>query len=129
MEVFLSKEASQSFSALQCGLPNMNTDGFLIGHKRGNMFFVEKILPSSKGFFSSPQKYFKLKKKLGDKILGFYSFQMNERQLKKILTPFAYGKIFIRLDLDKTDRLEIKPFAIEHDQNFFLQPINLKSAL
>jgi len=129
MEVFLSKEASQSFSALQCGLPNMNTDGFLIGHKRGNMFFVEKILPSSKGFFSSPQKYFKLKKRLGDKILGFYSFQMNERQLKKILTPFAYGKIFIHLDLDITDRLEIKPFAIEHDQNFFLQPLNLKSAM
>ena len=93
------------------------------------MFFVEKILASPKGFFSSPQKYFNLKQKLEDKILGFYSFQTNEKQLKKILTPFAYGKIFLRLDLDKSDQLEIKPFVIEHDQGFFLQPINLKSAL
>ena len=129
MEVFLSKEASQSISALQCSLSNTNTDGFLIGHKRGGLFFVENILPSPKGFFSSPQKYFKLNKNLEDKILGFYSFQTNEKQLKKILTPFAYGKIFLRLNLDKTDRLKIKPFAIEHDQSFFLQPIDFKSAL
>jgi len=129
MQVFLSKEASHSITALQCYLPNANTYGFLIGHKRGNMFFVEKILPSPKGFFPSPQKYFQLKKKLDDKILGFYSFRANDTQLKKILTPFAYGKIFLSLDLDKSDRLEIKPFAIEHDQNFFLQPIKLKSAL
>ena len=128
MEVFLSKETSQSFSALQCSHPKINTEGFLIGHKRGNLFFVENILPSPKGIFSSPQKYFQLKKMLEDKILGFYSFQPNETLIKKILAPFAYGKILIRLDLDKTDRLEIMPFAIGHDKNFFLQPIKLKLA-
>ena len=128
MEVFLSKESAQSFYALQCSLSNTNTDGFLIGHKRGDMFFIEKIIPSQKGFYSSQQKYFELREKLEDKILGFYSFLATENKLKKILTPLGYGKIFLRLDRDKSNQLDIKPFAIEHDQDFFLLPINLKSA-
>jgi len=128
MEVLLSEEVIQSFSALQCGLSDTNTDGFLIGHKRGNMFFIEKIFPSQKGFFSSYQKYLAMKKNLYDKILGFYSFQTTDSKLKKILAPIAYGKIFLRLDRDKTDQLVIKPYAIEYDQDFFLLPIDLKSA-
>jgi hypothetical protein len=40
----------------------------------------------------------------------------------------AYGKIFLRFDRDKTNQWAIKPYAIEHDKDFFLLPINLKSA-
>lgn len=128
MEVLLSEEVIQSFSALQCGLSDTNTDGFLIGHKRGDLFFIEKIFSSQKGFFSSDQKYFAMKQNLDDKILGFYSFQTTDSKLKKILAPIAYGKIFLRLDRDKTDQWVIIPYAIEHDQDFFLLPIELKSA-
>ncbi len=128
MEVFLSKEAIQSFSALQCGFSVKNTDGFLIGHKRGDMFFIEKIIPSQGGFFPSQQKFMAIKEILEDKILGFYSFHPTERKLKKILTPMAYGKVFLRFDRDKTNQWAIKPYAIEHDEDFFLLPINLKSA-
>lgn len=128
MEVFLSADASQSFSALQCSPPETNTDGFLIGHKRGDMFFIERILPSQKGFFSSQKKYFELKQMLEDKIIGFYSFQINESKLKKILSPLAYGKVFLRLDMDESNRLDIQPFVIEHDQDFFFSPVNLKCA-
>ena len=128
MEVFLSTEAIRSLSALQCSYPNTIADGFLIGHKRGDMFFVERILPSQKGFFSSRQKYFELREKLEDKILGFYSFHTNESTLKKILSPLAFGKIFLRLELDKNNRWDMQSFAIEHDQDFFLLPVNLKSA-
>lgn len=92
------------------------------------MFFVEKIIPSQKGFYSSRQNYFELSKKIEDKILGFYSFHTTENKLKKILTPLGYGKIFLRLDRDNPDQLDIEPFAIEHDQDFFLLPIILKSA-
>ena len=119
MEVMLSAEAIQFLSALQCDLSSTNTDGFLIGHKRGDMFFIEKIFPSQKGFFSSNHKYLAIKQSLDDKILGLYSCQTTESTLKKILTPIAYGKIFLRLDRDKTDQWEIKPFAIEHDQDAF----------
>ena len=127
MEVLLSQEVTQSFSALKQGLSNSNTDGFLIGHKRGSMFFIEKIFPSQKGFFPSYRDYFEIKKTLEDKILGFYSFQVTESKLKKILAPMAYGKIFLRFDRDKKAQWVIKSFVIEHDKDFFMQPINMKS--
>lgn len=129
MEVFLSKEVSRCISALTPGLPRVKSDGFLIGHKRGNLFFIEKILPSQQGFPPSLEMYFELKKDMEDKILGFYSFQANERKQKKILAPIFYGKIFLLIELDKADRLEIKPFVIEYDKDFFLQPIKLKSIM
>jgi hypothetical protein len=128
MEVLLSKEVIQSFSALQCGLSDTNTDGFLVGHKRGDMFFIEKIIPSPKGFFPSQQNFMTLKQILDDKIMGFYSFHPTESKLKKILAPIAYGKIFLRFDRDETNRWVIKSYAIEHDRDFFLLPIDLKSA-
>lgn len=128
MEVLLSKEAIQSFSALQCSLTDANTDGFLIGHRRGNLFFVEKIFPSQTGFFPSSEKYLAMQQHLDDKILGFYSYKASESKLKKILAPIAYGKIFLRFDRDKTHQWAIKSFAIEYDQEFFLLPIDLKQA-
>jgi hypothetical protein len=127
MEVLLSKEVIQSFSALQCGFSNTNTDGYLIGHKRGNSFYIEKIFPSQKGFFSSLEEYFAIKQKLDDKILGFYSFQMSESKLKKILSPAAYGKVCLRFDRNKKARWIVKSYVIEHEKDFFLLPIDLKS--
>jgi hypothetical protein len=128
MEVFLSAEAIQSFTAFQCNLTDVNTDGFLIGHKRGDLFFVEKIFPSKKGFFPSTQKYFDLQQSLDDKILGFYSHQTSDNKLKKILAPIAYGKIFLRLDMDENDQWMITPYAIEYQEDFFLLPIDIKYA-
>jgi hypothetical protein len=128
MEVLLSKETNQSFSALQCGLSNTNTDGFLIGHKRGGMFFIEKIFPSQNGFFRSSKEYFKMRQNFDDKILGFYSFHTTESKLKKILAPIAYGKIFLRFDHDKTNKWAITSYVIEYGQDFFLHPINIISA-
>lgn len=129
MEVFFSSEVIQTFSALQCGLSNTNTDGFLIGHKRGNLFFIERIFPSRKGFFSSEKEYFAIKQNLDDKILGFYSFQMTESKMKKILAPIAYGKILVRFDRNKKDRWVVKSFAVEYKRDFFLLPIDFKPVL
>jgi hypothetical protein len=127
MEVFLSEEVIQYFSALQHILSNTNTDGFLIGHKRGNLFYVEKIFPSQKGFFPSVEEYLAIKQNLADRILGFYSYQVTENKLKKILAPMAYGKIFLRFDRDEGAQWVIKPFIIEHRKDFFMQPIELNS--
>ena len=129
MEVYLSEEAIESFSALQCGPSGSNPDGFLIGHKRGRLFFIEKIFPSRKGFFSSAKEYFAMKEKLDDRILGFYTFQTTDSKLKKILSPMAYGKVFMRFDRNKKDRWVIKSFFIEQEKDFFLLPINIKSEI
>jgi len=70
-----------------------------------------------------------MKEKLDDRILGFYTFQTTDSKLKKILSPMAYGKVFMRFDRNKKDRWVIKSFFIEQEKDFFLLPINIKSEI
>lgn len=126
MEIFFTEEAMKAFSVLRYSLSNTNTDGYLIGHKRGNLFFIEKLFPSRIGFFSSHKEFFAVKEMFDDKILGFFSFRMTESKMNKILSPVAYGKILVRFDRNKKERWIIKAFSVEHEKDFFLLPIDLK---
>jgi hypothetical protein len=127
MEVYLSEEALESLSALRLVLSDATTDGLLIGHRRGHMFFVERIFPSCRGFFSSEKIFISLIELFNNKILGFYSFQADQKKINKILAPISYGKLFLSIEINKNGQMVIKPFVIEHEKKFFLVPIKFKS--
>lgn len=99
-----------------------NPDGYLLGHKRGPCYIVEKGIPSSEGFFSSTDKFIQKADFLGEKLLGFYSFQMNSIKEKKILTPAACGLILIEISFFK-EKIQLHSFYIDFDGFFFLRPI------
>lgn len=126
MDAYLSQEAYQSLTALSLISSSSNSDGILIGHKRGHRYFIEKILPTLKGFFPSIEKYFVMNQLFDDKLLGFFSFEPDEKKIKKILAPFACGKLFLRIHLNKSKKMTIKPFIINYEKDFFLSPILLK---
>ena len=128
MDAYLSREARQSLTALRLVSSNALPDGLLLGHKRGNRFFVEKILPSLKGFFPSLKKYQELDEFLEGKLLGFFSFQPDEKKIKKILAPFAYQKLFLEINLNTQKEMAIKPHVIDYDKEFFLVSIKLKNS-
>jgi hypothetical protein len=50
MDGYLTSEALQALNALNAMAPGKKLSGFLIGHKRGHRFFVEKIFPAPLGF-------------------------------------------------------------------------------
>ena len=127
MDAFLSKEAFQMLLALSLISSTSNSDGLLIGHKRGHRFFVEKIFSSSKGFFPSLKKYYALNQAFDTKILGFFSFQTDDKKVKKILAPFAYGKLFLQINTNKQKKMAFKSYIIDYEKEFFLSPIQLKS--
>ena len=127
MDAFLSKEAFQMLLALSLISSTSNSDGLLIGHKRGHRFFVEKIFSSSKGFFPSLKKYYALNQAFDTKILGFFSFQTDDKKVKKILAPFAYGKLFLQININKQKKMAFKSYIIDYEKKFFLSPIQLKS--
>lgn len=127
MDAFLSKEAFQMLLALSLISSTSNSDGLLIGHKRGHRFFVEKIFSSSKGFFPSLKKYYAINQALDKKILGFFSFQTDDKKVKKILAPFAYGKLFLQININKQKKMAFKSYIIDYEKEFFLSPIQLKS--
>lgn len=127
MDAYLSQEAYQSLAALILISSSSNSDGLLIGHKRGHRFFVEKIFPSLPGFFPSLKKYHELDQLFNGKLLGFFSFKPDEKKIKKILAPFACGKLFLEINLIQQKKVAIKSYVIDYENDFFLLPVKLTS--
>ncbi len=125
MDAYLSGEAHQSLTALSLIHPSSIPDGFLIGHKRGHRFFVERIFSSMKGFFPSLKKYHEMDKLFEGKLIGFYSYTIDEKKTKKILAPYAFGKLFLEISLNPQKKMIIKSFVIDHEKKFILLPIRL----
>jgi len=127
MDAYLSREVYQSLKALKLISSRSASEGFLLGHKRGHRFFVEKIFPSMKGFFPSLKKYQELDQLFDGKVLGFFSFNPDEKNIKKILAPYACGKLFLKIILNEQETMTIQPYVIDYENVFFLFPIKLKS--
>ena len=125
MDVYLSQEAKQYLKALPLASPK--THGFLIGHKRGHRFFVERVLPSSKSSFVSHQKQIQLNTLFEDSIIGFFSFDTNKDLLSKLLVPSATGKLFLEIIPKEENKATIDPYVIDYDKVFYLLPIKIKS--
>ncbi len=126
MDAYLSRESYQTLEALSLLAPRSNPTGLLIGHKRGHRYIVERILPTPSGMLISPQKYFDLDRVLDGKIIGFFSAQANDHKTKRILSPFAYGKLFLEVKRSSKSQIKVKPFVVDYAKEFFLTPIRLK---
>jgi hypothetical protein len=126
MDAYLSREALLHLQALNLASPSSRPEGLLLGHKRGHRYFVEKVFPTQRGFFTSLKKHFDLDQLFDGKIIGFYSFQPEQKKMKKILAPFAYGKLFLEVHAASEKKVDIKSFIIDFDKKFFLSPVRLK---
>ncbi len=125
MDAYFSREALTTLEAHKIIATQQNSDGIIIGHKRGQSFFVERIVSTTKGFFPSLEKYYSLNTIYKDSIVGFYSFFTEDKKTKKILVPFAHGKLYLDIRITKSNTLQIKPYSIEYDKIFFLSPLKL----
>lgn len=79
-----------------------------------------------KGFFPSLEKYQQLDELYKGKLLGFFSVKPEERKIKKILAPFACGKLFLELDFSRPKTVSAKSYVINYDRKFFLSPLKTK---
>jgi hypothetical protein len=127
MDAYLSQEAYQSLNAINLISSSSGSDGLLIGHKRGHRFFVEKIFPSVPGFFPSLKKYHELDQLFNGKLLGFFSFRPEEKIIRKILAPFACGKLFLEISSNQQKKITIKSYVVDYENEFFLLPVGLAS--
>ncbi|MFC2165925.1 hypothetical protein ACFLT2_13135 [Acidobacteriota bacterium] len=125
MDAYISADARQLIHAQI--LMGARIDGFLLGHKRGHRLFVEEILPTQRGFFSSLEKYISLNTLLNERIIGFFSFNPEESTTRKILAPFAQGKLFLDITPRDSKKLDIKSYTIDFDERFYFSPIKIKS--
>lgn len=128
MDVHFSNEAYTQLQALAQITTSANSDGFLLGHRRGQVHWIEKIFPTSRGFFPSEEKFRALQDLFQDRIIGFFTFIPNEKKTKKLLAPFACGKVYLEIKKNRSQRLFLKPFLIEYEKKFFLSPIRRRKS-
>lgn len=121
----MSEEAYRALEALN--MVRRNQDGLLLGHLRGHRFFIEKIFPTQKGFFSSKEQYLSLNQHFGDRVIGFFSFNPDKQKAKKILAPITQGKLYLSINSQGGDSLDIRSYRIDFQDQFYLSPIRLKS--
>jgi len=125
MDVYFSREAFRTLEAQKIIATQQNSVGIILGHKRGQSFFIETIVSTTKGFFPSLEKFYSLNTIYKDRIVGFYSFFTDEKKTKKILAPFAHGKLYLDIHITKSNTLRIKPSSIDYDKTFFFTPLKL----
>ncbi len=124
MDAYLSEEAYRSLEALN--IARGDQDGLLLGHIRGHRFFVEKIFPTQKGFFSNLEHYLSLSHHFENRVIGFFAFNTDERKIRKILAPIGQGKLYLSLHPQEGGTLDIRPYRIDFQGQFYLCPIRLK---
>jgi len=121
MDVYLSQEARQSLHALN--LMSSKSSGYLIGHMRGNRFFIEKIFPCSNDIPGSIENHIQLNNIFEDKLIGFFSFNADDKKKKALLAPFFTGKLFLEIQSDLQKTPSITPYVIEYKNEFFLKEL------
>lgn len=129
MDVYISDEARLYLKGQALESSGRAASGILLGHKRGKRFFVEQVYPSRESYFSSERNYWAVDRLFSGKIIGFYSFASGQKKAPKILQPFAYGKLFLRITPRSKNRLTLRPYVVEYKDSFFLLPILLSSRL
>jgi len=126
MDAFLGREAYRTLEALALLSPQPGCEGFLVGHKRGQRYIIEKIIPLPRGLSRALENFYFLDKLFQGKILGFFGTSSSEKKLKRILKPFGYRKIFLDIQLDRKKKLAFRASLIDYKKNYFLSPIKIK---
>lgn len=128
MDVFITPEARLEIEALRIVRPGPATWGFLIGHKRGFRYIVEKVFPAGSGRSLPDERLVtELDRVWPGKMIGLFAVRPGAAFRKAVMGPMFYGKLV--LSLGSTARgPSLRPAVVEFERNFFLEPIFLAPA-
>lgn len=127
MDVFLTDDAERSLKALSL-LSGSGQCGYLIGHRRGPRVYVEAVIPAGKDHTFTVEQFHLLDTIYDERTVGFFFFGGEQSAKKRILQPFAYGKIVLEVRPGGRRAPILKAFSVEHDGRFTLSPVPLASS-
>jgi len=113
MGVYLGCEARKYLEGL--ALARSCLEGILIGHK---LFPLHKALCMTEESFTEINRHF------DDKVVGFYTFSLEEREAEKFFVPFAVGKVLLRIKTDRKKGISVNSFCIDYDDAFILKSVD-----
>ncbi len=102
---------------------NLEIQGFLIGHLRGNGIIVEKAVSIGSNL-PTPEQILKANKLLENKLIGFFNFNSKENSLVKFLNPVYAGNIILKTGKNNK---ELQAFLIDFQKNkMVFSPLKLE---
>jgi hypothetical protein len=126
MDVYLSREALEELEALRAF--TAKGEGILRGHKRGQRFFVEHILPIPGVVSASEAKLRHVQDIYSEAFLGFFSTDPGPAKKAKAQTPGTVGKVLLEIGSREEEKPVWRAFLFDFDGEFRLVPIKIKKA-
>jgi len=123
MDAYLSTEARKYLAALSH--VTKECKGWLLGHIRGHRYIIEKIFTAPESSSIALEKIIELDNKLEHSLIGFFILGPDDEADGMIFSPFAVGKLFLRIKCDPDGELDILPFRVEYETDFILNPIQI----
>lgn len=124
MDVYLTREALLYLEGQALDSKTTARGGLLLGHKRGQRFYVEKAFPCRPSFFLSLANFWALDRHFQGKIIGFYSLCNQDEKRTRFLQPFACGKLYLELK-PGPKKTKFRPSVIDYDKRFYLRPVKI----
>jgi hypothetical protein len=123
MEALFTPQSTRLLQALV--LSGKRPDGLLFGHRRGDTLIITEILPTGGGFFSRLDNLWAIDDLTEGGLLGFFTFSDSPSKAKKLLAPWACGKIFLRINQGEQGEAEYEGARIEFESVFSLREIKI----
>jgi hypothetical protein len=128
VDVLITPEARSEVEALRVVRSAASTWGFLIGHKRGHRFIVEKVFQAGSGQTLPDERLIAgLDGIWPGGVIGLFAVRPGAAFRKAVLGPAWYGKLVLSLGLTSR-RPTFRPSVIEFDRKFALRPVTLAEA-
>jgi len=128
VDVLITPEARREIEALRIFRSRPSAWGFLVGHRRGFRFIVEKVLPAGNGAALPDEKLVAgLDRVWPGRIVGLFAVRPRTAFRQAVLGPLFYGKLVLNLGLDAR-KLSMRPFLVDFDRKFFLAPVGIAPA-
>lgn len=125
MDVWLAPEAAQYLKALRLTADDRGLKGFLIGHRRGGRFIVERILPGGSSLAGILAGFPDVESIFDNRILGFFLIAPTDKDKNHLLAPSFTGRLVLEIRLGPRIRKPIRAFTVEFTGRFRLHPLPL----
>ena len=123
MEAVFTKEAALMLEGLLAA--GANTNGFLIGRIQGNSCYITELLPTGRVFTTRLERIVAVDDLYDGHLQGVFVFGDEQRNNKRFLAPWGFGKILVTILQDADGTASVKASLVDFDKDFFLKDIKI----
>lgn len=127
MDVILGREAEAVLRAAAATARVPPLEGFLLGHRRGPVFYVERLLPFGPALDMSEDDVRAAGKAMGGAILGFFTLRPGASRRERVRRAAYCGTLFAQgVRPRRGGRVRLRMYRVDYEGGFVLKPLTVK---